>query len=101
MILAPGTAIPNSITTSLSIAGVSSGNVTFSNSGLTTGEAFRFALRSVTNNVATGMYDWTVTATLNYSGSTLTRNFTGSQAIVNRSTSEFGSGWWLEGLDRL
>ena len=99
--LTSGTTIPDSVTANLTIDGVSSGNVTFDNTGLATGEPLRFVLRSLTTASTTGMYDWSVTATLNYTSSTLTRTFTGSLAIVNRTGSEFGIGWWLDGLDRL
>ncbi len=100
-IIAAGTTIPDSITANLTIDGVSSGDVTFNNTGLATGEPLRFVLRSLTTSSTTGMYDWSVDVDLEYSGSTLTRTFTGSQAIVNRVDGEFGSGWWLDGLDRI
>lgn len=99
--IASGTTIPDSITANLTIDGVSSGDVTFNNTGLATGEPLRFVLRSLTTTSSTGMYDWTIDVDLEYSGSTLSRTFTGSQAIVNRVNSEFGSGWWLQGLDRI
>ena len=101
MLIADGTTIPDSITANLSIAGASSGDITFNNTGLQTGEPLRFVLRARTESVATGMYDWTMTATLDYSSSSLTRTYTGSHAIVNRTDTEFGSGWWVEGLDRI
>jgi RHS repeat-associated protein len=100
-LLAAGTSIPNSITANLTIDGVSSGNVTFNNTGLSTGQPLRFSLRSLTTTSATGMHDWTVDVDLEYSGSTLSRTFSGSQAIVNRANSEFGTGWWLDGLDQI
>src|SRR5205085_1460970 len=36
-----------------------------------------------------------------YTGSTSTTTYTGYQAVVNRATSEYGKGWWLDGLDQL
>ena len=99
--LPAGTPIPNSITANLTIAGVSSGDINFDNTGLSTGDPLRIVLRSLPTSAATGMHDWSMDVTLNYSGSSETVTFTGSQPIVNRTASEFGSGWWLEGLDRL
>ena len=97
-----GTAIPDSITAELTVDGVSSGNVVFNNSGLQAGEELRFVLRAITPNTATGMHDWTINATLNYSGSAdVTRTFSGSEAVVNRIGSEFGDGFWLNGLDQI
>ncbi|HND55769.1 MAG TPA: hypothetical protein PLV92_25310, partial [Pirellulaceae bacterium] len=45
--------------------------------------------------------DYTVTLTAWFGSSSTTTTFSGSQAVVNRSESEFGAGWWLAGLDRL
>ncbi len=47
------------------------------------------------------MYDYTLTVSTKYGSTTTTHSFTGSRAVVNRSASEFGKGWWLDGLDRL
>jgi RHS repeat-associated protein len=47
------------------------------------------------------MYDYSLAVTLTTSGVNHTQTFTGKQAIVNRNSSEFGAGWWLDGLDRV
>ena len=96
------TTVPDSITAELVIDGVSSGSVLVADTGLATGEPIRFALRSLPTTSSTGMYDWTITATLEYASSPdITSTFSGSQAIVNRTASEFGAGWWLNGLDQI
>jgi YD repeat-containing protein len=101
--LSTGTAIPNSITATLTFGGVSGGAATFNTSGMSTGTTYRFAVQAAAgvSSLATGMYDWTLELVANYSGSTLTRSYSGKQAFVNRAGSEFGAGWWLDGLDRL
>ena len=50
--------------------------------------------------MTTGQYDYTLTLTAWISGNSYARAYSGSQAVVNRTTSEYG-GWWLDGLDRL
>src|ERR1044071_7063817 len=47
------------------------------------------------------MYSWSMSITANYTGSTSTTTFTGTQAVVNRTSSEFGNGWGLAGFDQL
>lgn len=99
--ITPGTTLPNSVTANLTIDGVSSGDVTFNGTSLSTGDPLRFVLRALTPTSSTGMHDWTMSVKLNYTGSTVTQNFTGSSALVNRVGTEFGTGWWLNGLDQL
>jgi hypothetical protein len=61
----------------------------------------RFALQADGSSLATGMYDYTVEITTTKTGVASVQAFSGRQAIVNRSSSEFGANWWLNGLDRL
>ncbi len=100
--VAPGTATPTSITAQLSVGGVNQGTTTYSNTNFAVGQKLRFALPAT--NLATGQYNWTMTVTLVGSGSggtNLVRVFTGSQAVVDRRSSEYGPGWWFDGQDRL
>lgn len=99
--LIAGSTVPNSITAQLTFGGITGSAITYSTSGLSAGAALRFALQVDATSLSTGYYDYTVTLTANYTGSTQTSTFTGSQAIINRTSSEFGGGWWLNGLDRL
>jgi YD repeat-containing protein len=99
--LASGTSTPDSINAKLTIGGVDSGTVQYNVTGLTTGVPLRFNLLAFPSSASSGMYDWSVEVNLVYSGSTVTKTFTGQEAIVNRRDSVFGAGWWLDGLDRL
>ena len=95
------TSIPNSVTATLTIDSVNSTSY-FSNSNLTTDEPLRIVGRAVTTSQATGMYDWDLTITLKYNGSSdIVRTFSGQQAIVNRLASPFGKNWWVDNLDQL
>lgn len=53
-----------------------------------------------TMGLATGAYAYTLQVQMT-SGSTYTATDTGTIAVVNRTTSAFGRGWWLEGLEQL
>ena len=99
--LISGSTVPNSITAQLTFGGITGSAITYSTSGLSAGSPLRFALQLDASTLSTGHYDYTVTLTANYTGSTSVSTFTGSQAIINRTSSEFGGGWWLSGLDRL
>lgn len=99
--LLSGASIPDSIEATLTFNGVSQGTVTYTNTGLTAGTPLRFALAADGTGLATGMYGWQMDIVTKYGGTSHTHTFTGQQAIVNRSSSEFGDGWWLDGLDRL
>ncbi|MBX3417393.1 MAG: cadherin-like domain-containing protein [Pirellulaceae bacterium] len=69
---------------------------------LNPGTALRFAIEADASGLPTGMYDWTITLTAKFNnGSTSTTVFNGQQAVVNRTDSNFGRGWWLAGYDRL
>ena len=99
--LKSGATVPNSIDAVLTFNGVSQGTVSYTNSGLAAGDTLRFALQADATSLATGYYNWSMTITANYTGSTSSTTYSGSTAIVNRTASEYGKGWWLDGLDQL
>ena len=99
--LAPGVAVPTAITAQLTFNGVAGTTYSYSTSGMTAGQALRFALQADGSALATGMYDYSLSVGTTISGVTTYQTFTGKQAIVNRTASEYGANWWLAGLDRL
>jgi RHS repeat-associated protein len=99
--LAPGVPVPDAITAKLTFNGTAGTTYSYSTTGLVTGQSMRIALQANGTALATGMYDYTVEITTTKTGVSSVQTFAGKQAIVNRSTSEFGSNWWLNGLDRL
>ncbi len=68
---------------------------------MASGQALRFALQADGSSLATGMYDYSVSVGTKYGTTWTYQTFSGKQAIVNRSTSEYGNGWWLDGLSTL
>jgi len=99
--LALGAAVPDSITAQLTFNGVAGTNYSYSTSGMTAGQAIHIPLQADGTSLASGMYNYSVVVGLKYGATTINQTFTGQQGIVNRASSEFGSGWWLSGLDRL
>ncbi|MCC7333573.1 MAG: hypothetical protein IT422_00655, partial [Pirellulaceae bacterium] len=99
--LVPGASLPSFIAAKLTLNGVAGTTRLFPTSGLSVGQPLRIALQADGSSLPTGIYPYTVDITLNVNGVPKTTSFTGLQAIVNRSASEFGSGWGLDGLDRL
>ncbi|MFN9435128.1 MAG: hypothetical protein ACK6DC_09360, partial [Planctomycetota bacterium] len=99
--LAPGVAVPSAISARVTFNGVAGPSFAYSTTGLAMGQAMRFALQADGSGLPTGVYDYTLTVTMTISGGTFNQSFSGRQAIVNRSASEYGAGWWLDGLDRI
>ncbi len=100
-----GGPVPNAISATLTFAGVTGTPVTYATAGLSAGQALRFAVQADGSTLPTGMYDYTLAINLTVNGVPVTQAFSGKQAIVNRVGTnlhtEFGSGWGLDGLDRL
>jgi len=99
--LAPGVSVPSAVTAQLTFNGTAGINYSYDTSSMVAGQSIRFALQANGSSLATGMYDYTLTVATTIGGSATNQTFTGKQAIVNRSASDFGAGWWLDGLDRL
>ena len=99
--LAPGIAVPSAITAQLTFNGTSGTTYSYNTTSMVTGQALRFALQADGSWLATGMYVYTLTVAMTISGVRTSQAFTGKQPIVKRSASEFGSGWWLDGLNRV
>jgi hypothetical protein len=99
--LAPGVAVPSAISARLTFNGVAGPSYSYSTTGLTLEQAMRFAVQADGSGLSTGVYNYTLTVTMTISGATFNQSFSGRQAIVNRGASEYGAGWWLDGLDRI
>ncbi|MGI8979218.1 MAG: Ig-like domain-containing protein, partial [Pirellulaceae bacterium] len=99
--LKSGASIPTTIDAVLTFNGTGQGTVSYTNTGLAAGDTLRFALQADATSLATGYYAWSMTVTANYTGSTSSTTYSGYHAVVNRASSEYGKGWWLDGLDYL
>jgi len=99
--LLASSSVPDSIDATLTFNGSAQSTVSYTNTGVAAGDPLRFVLKASTPTLATGYYDWSIELKAWFGSNSYTRTYTGSQAVVNRSTSEYGKGWWLDGLDQL
>ncbi len=101
MFKAIGSPTVTSMTAQLTFAGAQQPLVSYSNvaafNSSTASAPVRFALQAASGGFTTGMHDWSMALIAGTNSTTSS----GSQAVVDRSQSEFGNGWWLDGLDRL
>ena len=72
--------VPDSIDAQLTFGGVVGSTVSYTTSGLSAGEALRFALQVDGSSLATGWYSYTLTLTAWFGGNSYSRAYTGSQA---------------------
>jgi RHS repeat-associated protein len=93
--------VPDSIDARLTFNGVQESTVSYDTTGLSAGDPLRFVLQADASSVATGYYNWSIELKAWFGGNSVARTYTGSQAVVNRSASEYGKGWWMAGLDQL
>lgn len=93
--------VPTSIDAQLTFGGIVGSTVSYSTSGLAPGNPLRFVLQANASSLATGRYGYTVTLTAWIGGSPYNHSYGGTQLVVNRTAGEFGSGWWVNGLDRI
>lgn len=99
--LLSSSSVPDSIDARLTFNGVQESTVSYTNTGLAAGDALRFVLIANASSLATGYYNWSIELKAWFGANSYTRTYTGSQAVVNRSSSEYGKGWWMAGLDQL
>ena len=66
------------------------------------GQARRAAIAIDLSTALTGLYDYTIEVRRFWSGTNaVLASGSGSLPIVNRSSSPFGAGWWLSGIEQL
>jgi RHS repeat-associated protein len=95
---------PDKIKIDLTFNGGSATTFYYSTSAVSPGDAVSYAL-PIEPNVSSGRYKWSMSVTYYNGGSAITggphRTFTGQQDVINRSASEFGKRWWIDGYDQL
>jgi RHS repeat-associated protein len=94
----------SSITARVTIDGRAPAETTFAwNNDWNTNQPRRIvvSVNTAALQVATGAYHYTLSVTANSPASTIAQQDTGTVAIIDRSQSPFGAGWWLDGLEQL
>lgn len=93
--------VPDSVTGKLTIGGTVSATGKWTGSQWAPGQTRRTVLLFDALTKATGVYAYTLEIRTWFPSTSKPTTVTGSLAIVNRSASAFGSGWWLAGLEAL
>jgi RHS repeat-associated protein len=94
--------VPDSVTATLMIGGVQKARRKWSGNQWTSGGIRRIAIGYNALSDPTNIYDWTLEVA-NWYGTTPmpAAPASGQLAIVNRSNSPFGAGWWVAGVEYL
>ena len=93
--------VPDSVTGTLTIGGAVSATGKWAGSEWAPGKTRRTTLLFDALTKATGIYAYTLEIRTWFPATSKPTTVTGSLAIVNRSASAFGAGWWLAGLEAL
>ncbi len=97
-------AVPSTVSTRISVAGVDQGTEVFSSTaGFDEGndETIRQVVQIDAQTLPTGIYPYRLSATSNFSRSRVSQISSGQILVKNEIASPFGAGWTLEGLHRL
>ena len=92
-----------SITAALTVNGVSQGTVTYDDVSLTNGATYIVQVQAVNvSTYATGLYSDSLTITKYFSGGgTSNETYAGTLMVVNDSSSPYGAGWSIGGLQQI
>jgi RHS repeat-associated protein len=101
--LPTGGAIPTTVTAVLKGAAAETlATGSWNGNQWASGTTRRIAVFFHANTKATGIYPYTLQITRTYPGPTTSTDTTsGEFVVVNRSTSVYGPGWWMAGLEQL
>ncbi|MFL5616045.1 MAG: RHS repeat-associated core domain-containing protein [Gemmatimonadaceae bacterium] len=94
---------PTSLAVTLTISGYSPATRTYSWNSACASATCRIVLPVDASVLAipTGAYDYTLTVQATDGTNTGQSSASGSLVVIDRSTSPFGAGWWLEGLEQI
>src|ERR1041384_1860587 len=98
-----GSTVPTTVTAALKVLSVPRASGSWSGGQWSAGTTRRLVVGfdSHAAGLASGIYDYQLDGTNPYSRSSLNTTATGKLVIVDRTTSSFGAGWWLAGLEQL
>jgi RHS repeat-associated protein len=93
--------LPTSIVATLTIDNVAQTPVAFSTSGHSPGDSYLLSVQAA-SALATGIHSWQLDLQINLPvGGPVLRSTSGEVAVVDRTNSVFGAGWWLSDIDQL
>ncbi len=95
-----GTALPTTITATLTWNGTAQTPVTYNTTGFSPGDLLLLAQQVTSAVTTTGRYDWSLSVTLNYT-TPVTLPGSGTAFVVAQDASFFGAGWTLSTVNQL
>lgn len=99
--LPAGAGTPDSVVATLTIGGAERGRGKWSGTDFPPGATRRVTVGFDGLNDSTNVYAYTVEVANWYGATKYPTGVANELAVVNRSASSFGAGWWLAGLERL
>ncbi len=93
--------MPSSIAAQLTWDGSLNSGGSWSFSGSANGDPITLAVPVMGGVTGVGRHTWSLTLTITTSGGTVTRTIAGQTFVVNLSSSPYGAGWNVGGVDRL
>ena len=96
-----GYGVPLQILVTLTWNGTPEGTTTFTPSGSATAGSTYLLDVSPPAVASSGAYPWEVSVEVDYSGTTLTNDLTGTSNVETRAASPYGAGWGIAGIDQL
>ena len=99
--LDPTQAVPSKVSAQLTFDGTAGTTYYFNTSQWTPGDVEQIALQATSaSTLATGRYSYSVQV-VDYRTTNTTTTYTGTATVLNQSSSAFGDGWTLEGLEQI
>ncbi len=101
--LPAGVTLTSTVTASLKIDGAQYASGFWLGTSFTPGVPRRVTLNvdNINNGTLSGVYPYVLEVTIQSTAGSFISRDSGQLIVVNRSTSEFGAGWWVSGLERL
>jgi RHS repeat-associated protein len=93
-------AVPSTVSSQLTFNGTAGTQFYYSTSSLNPGDILQIAGQANATSLATGRYSYSEAVTANYA-TPVTTTYSGSVDIINSSSSPFGAGWSLSGLEHI
>lgn len=103
MVIARRSAVPNTVSSRITVNGVASNEQFISTKGLNENvdEPIRQMTLIEASSLTTGIYSYQSTLTSNYTASSVSAETKDKLLVRNEANNAFGAGWGLEGVDRL
>ncbi len=98
--LATGSTVPTAVNAALTFNSTTGTTWYYNTSGLIAGDVQQIALQSTATGLTTGRYSYSVQVVDERSTNT-TSTYSGTATVLNQSTSAFGDGWTLQGLEQV